>query len=224
MRHEYPVLACFPLVSWPLLPTTPLALTALPRTPHVAPLLPAHHKKLLQANALLTQSLPNHDLLKRCCHSVATPCPLQRVCGSLFFCLLTSVIQGSARGSCKPEPSPQVCFIMFAFHTMLRLHTPRRPSTRLLRQSRNNATPSSPCPVTLMCHTQQSSRPSHIDPSHTSAFWQAPCTCVPSARLNAHFGPLLSNPCRRPCLREQILCFMLHSQTQPGGDGGWRIS
>src|SRR5712691_7735696 len=92
---------------------------------------------------------------------------------------------------------------------------PPTPTTIPTVLPHHNATPSSPSSVTSMRHTQRSSRPSHImsplDPLHYPAFWQAPCSCIPSARSNARSGPLLSNICRCPCLRGQILRFMLQN-------------
>jgi len=64
------------------------------------------------------------------------------------------------------------------------------------------------------------SRASRIDPSHTSSFWQAPCTHAPLSRSNARSGLWLSNTRRYPRLRERIRRFALYSRTRPGGDGG----
>src|SRR5260221_3858254 len=57
--RECPVLARFLLVSRPVPPSilSPLALTVLPCPPHVAPLLPAHHKKLPQSQPPETMPL-----------------------------------------------------------------------------------------------------------------------------------------------------------------------
>ena len=106
---------------------------------------------------------------------------------------------------------PQAALVCKATHY---LASPRCSLTPL---ARHTATPSSPSSVTSMRHAQRSSTPSRIDPSHTSAFWQAPCARTPSARSNVLSGPRLSNTPRYPRLRERIRRFALHSRTRRGG-------